>query len=516
MTQSNKQAQKILQSFVRVRDIFDFNLFPGAKLLGGAKGLDNKSTLIIVLETPNGMEWMQGGEIVLTAGYAFSSSSSARESLIVHAKQSGAAAICVKEGRYFGDISATLIEQANELDIPLIVMPQSTVYSSVITEYYNHLYAIHSRDLINQNQAYFELLSIHNEQTSTQDVIEKLQKIIGHPIILKNHYKEDSLLIDFDKISTTPSVRGCGKERFVRFVLKTTEILSYLDVYAEEELNLFQLRAIEYGISLIKKILLSDQISNWSRSELHQTLGVMLLNSFPNPDILFISKLIEIMHWKENSFFVLCFRFLKGNEKPSNDSGANHSICVNIRKYFESSTLGKFLYVEAEEEMILFVSAQQEKIDECLTTLFKNTRELNRALRVGCSAKSTSLENLELQLQQARIASQTATSYQFFNNLGNERYLSCFINDRMSLELYQQTIQPLAAYDEKHQTKLIETLTAYFQCNMNRKETAKTLFIHPETLRYRLNKIEEITSCCPSETDGIFKLSLALALRKLQ
>lgn len=134
-------------------------------------------------------------------------------------------------------------------------------------------------------------------------------------------------------------------------------------------------------------------------------------------------------------------------------------------------------------------------------------------MRVGLSAAAGDLYHLSDQLQQARTASYHTQTFSFFDDLGTERYLSCFIQDDMSQELYKRIILQLREYDNKHNGRLIETLEAFFRCNMNRNETAESLFVHPETLRYRLNKIFEITGSSPYSSDGIFQLMLALGIQ---
>lgn len=58
---------------------------------------------------------------------------------------------------------------------------------------------------------------------------------------------------------------------------------------------------------------------------------------------------------------------------------------------------------------------------------------------------------------------------------------------------HQEVIEPLLAYDAKHQMELVATLFVYFEENGNAVKTAKRLFIHRNTLDYRLKKIEEIS-----------------------
>ncbi|SEP20082.1 PucR family transcriptional regulator [Propionispora vibrioides] len=58
---------------------------------------------------------------------------------------------------------------------------------------------------------------------------------------------------------------------------------------------------------------------------------------------------------------------------------------------------------------------------------------------------------------------------------------------------YQEIIEPLHEYDRRNNTELIDTLFAYFEENCNAAQTAKRLFVHRNTLDYRLKKIEEIS-----------------------
>jgi hypothetical protein len=59
---------------------------------------------------------------------------------------------------------------------------------------------------------------------------------------------------------------------------------------------------------------------------------------------------------------------------------------------------------------------------------------------------------------------------------------------------------------------LIETLTAYFHHGSSMEATARALFVHPNTVRYRLRQVAELSGCLPSQPRDAFTLQIALVL----
>jgi DNA-binding PucR family transcriptional regulator len=59
---------------------------------------------------------------------------------------------------------------------------------------------------------------------------------------------------------------------------------------------------------------------------------------------------------------------------------------------------------------------------------------------------------------------------------------------------------------------LVETLKTYFSTGESKAKTAEKLYIHLNTLKYRLHKIEEILGLKLSDPDVSFRLKLAVRL----
>ena len=62
---------------------------------------------------------------------------------------------------------------------------------------------------------------------------------------------------------------------------------------------------------------------------------------------------------------------------------------------------------------------------------------------------------------------------------------------------------------------LLDTLTAYLEASGSIEGAARALFVHPNTVRYRLRRVAEVTGLAPTDPRGAFALRLALALGRL-
>jgi sugar diacid utilization regulator len=105
-----------------------------------------------------------------------------------------------------------------------------------------------------------------------------------------------------------------------------------------------------------------------------------------------------------------------------------------------------------------------------------------------------------------------------FENTGAYRLLlPAMSEDRAELErFYSDTIAPLIAYDEQYGTELVTTLETFLDNDASMAATYKKLFTHRHTIRYRLERIRELTGLDVGSTDGRERLGLGLkAMRVL-
>jgi sugar diacid utilization regulator len=95
--------------------------------------------------------------------------------------------------------------------------------------------------------------------------------------------------------------------------------------------------------------------------------------------------------------------------------------------------------------------------------------------------------------------------------------LSAMSEDPAELQrFYAETVEPLVAYDEQYETGLVQTVEAFLEADGNVAGTAQRLYTHRHTIRYRLERVKELSGLDVGSTDGREKLSLGLkAMRVL-
>jgi PucR family transcriptional regulator, purine catabolism regulatory protein len=118
----------------------------------------------------------------------------------------------------------------------------------------------------------------------------------------------------------------------------------------------------------------------------------------------------------------------------------------------------------------------------------------------------------------ANVAEADGVDLLAFEDTGAYRLLlPAMSEDPGELErFYEETVAPLAAYDEQYETELVATIEAYLEKDGNITPTAEQLFTHRHTVRYRLERVKELCGHDITSTEGREKLGLGLkAMRVL-
>lgn len=139
-----------------------------------------------------------------------------------------------------------------------------------------------------------------------------------------------------------------------------------------------------------------------------------------------------------------------------------------------------------------------------------------RPFSVGTSRLVTSFEQLPDAYQQARRATEVGrrftggSSTSHFDDLGIHRLIG-LIPDRQEMTAFAHDILGELALDTPQAEELRTTLQVLLDNNLNVAEASRELFMHYNTMRYRIAKLEKILG--PFATDPNLRLNIAVALQ---
>jgi len=101
-----------------------------------------------------------------------------------------------------------------------------------------------------------------------------------------------------------------------------------------------------------------------------------------------------------------------------------------------------------------------------------------------------------------------------YSQLGAYRYLVHIAADDAPTDRMRAAVDVLIEYDSRRRSALLDTLERYLAERRSVIESARALFIHPNTLRQRLARIEELTGV-ELDHDDLLSLELAIKLARL-
>ncbi|MFI5963542.1 helix-turn-helix domain-containing protein [Streptomyces asoensis] len=140
---------------------------------------------------------------------------------------------------------------------------------------------------------------------------------------------------------------------------------------------------------------------------------------------------------------------------------------------------------------------------------------------IGVSAPCASVADIPHHYQEAQRAldvrrhSRERYGTSFFDELGLYRILGPGSGHRELETFVQEWLGQLIDYDSRHHATLVETLSRYFDCGGNYDETADFLMIHRSTLRYRLQRIRDISGHDLANVEDRLNLQVATRLSKI-
>ncbi|WP_068775331.1 PucR family transcriptional regulator [Paenibacillus sp. FJAT-26967] len=209
------------------------------------------------------------------------------------------------------------------------------------------------------------------------------------------------------------------------------------------------------------------------------------------------------------------------------DRKVSEEIRVDRKRKIEyrlESFQAKVIVADVDTSFVLFfMDVPMERINDFSEKLlaFMNAKYENDMFRIAIGNQVSRLSELVKSYTQAcrilQISGDTAEG-RFITNyseIGAYKVLLELDRKEISEAYIQETIGPLIEYDKLNNSDFVQVLDLYLRHSGRVHPVAGTLFVHRNTINYKLKRIEKLLDCDLSDFYVRLNLAVALMLRKI-
>lgn len=335
---------------------------------------------------------------------------------------------------------------------------------------------------------------------------------------------DDEKIIDMIRVMFSKNIAG--------FVINEGQISQRVIDYCNEiELPLYELSVELHLIDLsqiVCKALVEEESNTNSRER--------ILSSILYTDNLNVEEIMEQANYLgvnlsgKYRIVVIQMHEPEGlpNQKKTADEGHLMEVRENIKKSieteFRSYGMRHLMVLSQPNAAVVLLPAELFSRDLLITIL---TNIMNRgegkyhiSMKAGVGTAYEYIEDFKKSYQEAKNAlaiSKIVTKEQkvyFYENLGIYSLIAQITNGKFLDDYIESRIGKLIKADQMQEGELCETLETYLEHNCNANATAEALFIHRNTMRYRMDKIKRILDDDINDMSMFLELKLAFAIKR--
>lgn len=554
-----------------VREAISLTLPPGTRVAGGATGLGREVAWARVLRAqPPALEGLEEGDMALLS---FEMLSLADELLSPGTLVREMARLGVAAAAVVGEVPIDLGKVADEVGLPLLAVPAPAslreVEKSVIRVVLNRRAELEQRGV----QIYRQLAQCITTGKGLDAIVATLAQITGKAVALQDHslrlklafvppgvrpaeQEVAALLADpgwqgewpqgQSLVSTAPpiarfSLPQAGIARYASQVIVYDYVVGYVSVLApEEDLNDIDRVAVGRAASvcaiemtkehavveaenrtrgeLVDSLLTSDSLGDDALAERAQSLGLDLHQPVA----------VAVFGWDRAARSVPGAAGERGALSIVREEVASREPKA-LLKVRETSVVA-LLPLGPEEADDVSASHRDgrngspamERVRRRVEAIRQHAlRRLRGSLSAGVGRQGRGVAGIRKSFREAEQALSIAQRLlggnrtTAFDELRIYRLLLPLVGTGELRSFSEEVLGRLQEYDSKHSGELIKTLEVFFASDGNLQRAADALFLHRNTLAYRLERIEEIAGVDLRDADDRLCLQLALKIKDL-
>ncbi|MEG0228793.1 MAG: PucR family transcriptional regulator ligand-binding domain-containing protein [Lachnospiraceae bacterium] len=529
-------------------------------LICGSKGMKNEITGVTIIEAPDIVKFINGGELLLTGLYAFKSCSvNEFKNYIFELQKKKISGLIIKRGRTVEQADtkiALLKEFAEDHDIPLIEVPFEISFQAIMCLVMERLFNEEVTRLKYYKTTHdnFTALSLSRtyQENPIADILDMLDKLIRNPVAIFNQnmtcYASTSEELTEFALSKNVKKYDPGIFTNYKYMKQEGEHTQYIIqmnlsvgvkmyLVIAERISIFNLMdciAVENAI-----VALQYEFSrNFAVSELEKKFQNDILNNILNGKVSSneeLKKSTTLLGLDINGYYRAIVFGAAQEGTPQKD--INEKIQqINCMEEVISQQIPE---VKVHKDLDKVVVIQEVNPNQTQAEYRKDLREMRELVQTAVARQNKGIQvkagvgkivegiiYLPKSYKEAEDAfsfvdiagdvSEDGNSHiMLFSDLGIFKLLCQLDDPALLLEYVPESLQKLYSYKKPQQEDLVMTLKTYLEYNQNLSKTAQDLYVHYKTAAYRIEKIAKLTGMDFANANEMLAVRIGLVVYKM-
>lgn len=543
-----------------VREALRLPALSEAVLLAGEAGLDREITSVNIMEVPHIAKFVKRDELLLTTVYPIKDDPEAQASLITTLVSRGLAALAIKPvAAWLGEVPQTMIRQAEEAGFPLIQLPQEASFNEIINPILAEILNRQAAILVRNESVHRTLTNIVLDGGSLGEIAAMLAAMLSAPVSI--HNARFRLKAFCAPPESAMRALEPAKLELIRELTQQADRMASLVGGREGQLDVEvggqRLQLVVHPVTVAREnyahliVWHSHEPREPSEANIIQqaatvvALEIAKLRAVAEVEKRFRSNFIEDLiqgrvasrgdalsraeayGWDLSGSLVPLLVEIDEFPRLSRDRREQRELALMLRQVWDAVTL--VVAVDAPEAvcvdlggriLVLVEARQAASLAGRIQREVGNGRPFTVSVGVGRAmddimALKDGVRQASQALEIGRAVNGPGRSTSF-DDLGIYRILNERTEPAELQRFAEELLGGLVEADRRGGSDLVHTLETFLRCNGNLRGTARELNLHYNTMRYRLDRIEEITRTDLGSAEGRLNLQVALKIHRMR
>lgn len=503
---------------------------------------DQPISAVTMMDAPDIIPFLHPYDLIITTAYHLQNNSDYFMELIHAMAKVNCAGIGVKMNRFLTEIPESVLALANDYGLPFFKLPEHLSLGEMNYTITEHILMSETKALTRAMDVQRTLTDMIVKGHGIPRILRELESILHYKVhvitpylrplfpaqttseivrIIQNWHKDSLLHTTIHKELLICSI--ATQTPYTIFEIQTTSKRPFLLIFEESitKERFEELLIIEQASHVLSFAILQDHaLKQQQRTIANDQLQDFLLLDNPSASQTTI-RMEELGIEANKQVICICGRI---QEQLNSFSLQETKILLQIHEFVEDllreSRIPLKVFVYGEELLLLY-TVNDASVDYCdfITEVLNEITQsiisfFSLHFRFGVSNILPNFEQLKRGYKEATSAAKTltTTNITFYKKKDLFELLQMIPID--DLQSYSSTVfKPFSKLPSEEANMLLKTLYSYLESHCQISETAKQLFVHRNTVIYRLDKCSQLLKKDLKNPDVTMQLRLALRIR---